>query len=310
MPSSLWLSGILYFFLEVRLLAHRRSSANFFVISASHVRGIREAASRAPPPNPNSAAISPHGHLAPPPRALPIRQPSRFLRLTYLLGATGSRWRCPVWPSSALRCALLLGARTPGRGQAPPRPSAWWPPVRRWDPGLVPESFVFTKKSPAPWRGGALRTVGLLAVAHMGLDAHPGLRIPQHPRPRRLVVTHPWWWWARVVTSPPQPWLRPPPPAAVPRQGFLVPLSSKTVLRPSRASVSLRPIVVEAPTISLAWSPGGRLGNRTPNRCLFPGCAAARLSPDSFDRAPWLVVRKQPVVARASRSTRIRNSFV
>ena len=42
-----------------------------------------------------------------------------------------------------------------------------------------------------------------------------------------------------------------------------------------------------------------RLSRRSPNRhCLFSSWAAAGLSPDSIDRVPRLVVRKQPVAAR------------
>jgi len=69
----------------------------------------------------------------------------------------------------------------------------------------------------------------------------------------------------------------------------------------ARIFVSLRPISVGAPTMPRAWSPCGKLSSRRPSRCcLFSSCVAAALSPDSIERAPRLVVRKQPVVARAS----------
>jgi hypothetical protein len=56
-----------------------------------------------------------------------------------------------------------------------------------------------------------------------------------------------------------------------------------------------------APTISLAWSPCDKLSSRSPNRlCLFSSWVAAGQSPDPIASAPRLVVRKQPVTARAS----------
>jgi len=74
--------------------------------------------------------------------------------------------------------------------------------------------------------------------------------------------------------------------------------------------MSLRLIAIGAPTTSLARSPCGRLSNRFPNRrCLFSSWAVAGLSPDSIGNAPMLVVRKHPVVARASWFTRSCSSF-
>ena len=72
----------------------------------------------------------------------------------------------------------------------------------------------------------------------------------------------------------------------------------------------LRPIAVGAPTTLRACSPSGRLSNGNPNRrCLFFSCAVAALSSDPIDRAPRLVVRKQPVVALASWLTNSCSSF-
>jgi len=69
----------------------------------------------------------------------------------------------------------------------------------------------------------------------------------------------------------------------------------------ARAVLSRRPIPVGAPTISRPWFPCGRLSSRNPNRrCLFPSCVGAALRLAAIERAPRLVVRKQPVVARAS----------
>jgi len=50
-----------------------------------------------------------------------------------------------------------------------------------------------------------------------------------------------------------------------------------------------------APETFLAWLPCSRPSSRSP----FSGWAAAGLSPDSIASTPILVVRKQPVIARA-----------
>jgi len=69
-----------------------------------------------------------------------------------------------------------------------------------------------------------------------------------------------------------------------------------------RADCSLCPRALsEAPTSSLAWSPLGRLASRRAmRRTRFSSCATAGLNPDSRQSAPWLVVRKAPVVSLAS----------
>jgi len=78
----------------------------------------------------------------------------------------------------------------------------------------------------------------------------------------------------------------------------------------ARAFANRRPIAVGAPTISRAWSPCGMLSSRGPSRrCLLSGCVDAARSPDSIERAPRLVNRKQPVVALASWLTSRCSSF-
>jgi hypothetical protein len=52
---------------------------------------------------------------------------------------------------------------------------------------------------------------------------------------------------------------------------------------------------------SRAQPPYGRLSSRSPNRrCRYSSCAVAVSSRDSMDNAPRFVVRKHPVVSRAS----------